>query len=112
MILACAIQPLNLIRELPIAGLKIDKSFMQNIDTNATDLNLFTSILNLANTMELSIVVKNIENTAQLNFVKSHSNQQGQGFYLERPLLPADVEKINAQLLIILEAPVGFNCFF
>ena len=76
---------LNLIRNLPISGLKIDQSFVQHIDTNSVDFNMVKSILELAKNIGLIAVVEGVETQQQHDIIAAHTEAKIQGFFLGKP---------------------------
>ncbi|MDF2182902.1 GGDEF domain-containing phosphodiesterase [Neptuniibacter sp. CAU 1671] len=89
------------LQRFPASTLKIDRSFIvglvQNKDTRVLD-----SILQMARTLEKSVVVEGVENAAQLLYLQNRAVDQLQGFLLARPM-PADrllSDYQNRQLLV------------
>ena len=86
---------LNLLRSLPLAGLKIDKSFVERLGQDSKNARLIQLIFSLAEYLNYIIVTEGLENEEQLQFVKSFANhQKGQGFYLQHPVTPEEIEKL------------------
>lgn len=54
---------LSLLRELPIQQIKIDRSFVQNMDTIKTDHAIVDSAIYLANSLDCSVVAEGVENS-------------------------------------------------
>ena len=85
---------INIIRNLPAAGFKIDKSCMQQIEHSKGDKNFVNSLFVLAENMGLTVVAKGIEIETQFDFLKSYPKEKLQGYYLSKPLLPNEVERL------------------
>lgn len=80
---------LDLLRQLPIAGLKVDQSFVADVQDKNSNTQFLDAVLVFAHSMGLTVVTEGIETKYQLEFLKKYPNQKGQGFYLGRPM-PAE----------------------
>lgn len=77
---------LNYLKHLPATTLKIDRSFVQDMCTNRTDLAIVQSIISLANNMEMRIIAEGIEEKNQADRLISMGCIHGQGYYYSHPL--------------------------
>lgn len=66
--------------------LKIDKSFIRDIETRATSVELISSIIQLANRLDIQVVVEGIETEGQLAIVSKAGARLVQGYYFSRPM--------------------------
>lgn len=80
---------LNRLRTLPIDTLKIDKSFVSDIQNLKDKVVIVDIIIKLANELGMSIVAEGIETEDQLQYLISRKCPLGQGFIFSKPL-PAD----------------------
>lgn len=80
---------LSYLKRFPIDCLKIDKSFVSNIETDINDAAIVSSIVALAKAMDLRVVAEGIENTNQLKYLQQIGCDEAQGFLLARPM-PAE----------------------
>jgi diguanylate cyclase (GGDEF)-like protein len=81
---------LSYLMRLPIDTLKIDRTFVQDIDTQGQAEGVLAhAIISLARSLKLKVVAEGVETAAQLNFLRSHHCDEAQGFYFSKPL-PAD----------------------
>ena len=80
---------LGYLRSYPIDLLKIDRAFIRGLPDNADNAAIVTTIIALANSLNLTVVAKGVETAAQLTYLQQHGCQHGQGFLFSRPL-PAD----------------------
>ncbi|MCF6777023.1 EAL domain-containing protein [Thiotrichales bacterium 19X7-9] len=78
---------LKRLHNLAISILKIDQSFMKEIHTNHQQQNMIITILDLAKNLNLEVIAEGIETKEQLDFLKEHHCQYGQGFYFSKPLI-------------------------
>lgn len=77
---------LSYLKRLPINELKIDRSFIRDIETDKNDAILVESIISLAHHFELSLVAEGVETLEQLNFLMNHMCDAYQGYYFSKPL--------------------------
>ncbi|WP_144213965.1 EAL domain-containing protein [Shewanella donghaensis] len=86
---------LSYLKRFPIHCLKIDKSFVDDIDKSDRDLKMVDSIITIAHNMGLSVVGEGVEDTAQLNILKALKCEEIQGYIFSKPV----PEKEFTQLL-------------
>jgi len=84
---------LSYIRRLEIDELKIDRSFVSNMATDAQDLIIVRSTIELALALGLRVVTEGIEDGKTTATLSEMGGVIGQGYYLGRPAGPADIEK-------------------
>jgi len=73
------------IKDFPVSGLKIDRSFVTDAHTNEKSKALLRSVATIAKNMQLYIIAEGIETAEQLEFLRNIGCQYGQGFYIGRP---------------------------
>jgi len=85
------------LHKFPFDGLKIDRSFVNNINSDRSGTEILQAIIALAQSVNAHIVAEGIESLAQLNYLKDLLSKEGdgQGFFLFRPL---DVNAIESLL--------------
>ncbi|WP_372117400.1 EAL domain-containing protein [Vibrio sp. 10N.261.46.E11] len=89
---------LSYIASLPINEIKIDKSFVDTIDTDARQFALVEAITSLANIFSFDLVVEGIETKAQLQSIQQLYCSAVQGYYYSRPVSATDlVEYLELQ---------------
>jgi diguanylate cyclase (GGDEF)-like protein/PAS domain S-box-containing protein len=86
------------IRTLPIDALKIDRSFVTHVSDNEDDRAIVMAIVSLGKTLELEITSEGIETAEQLKALQDMGCDEGQGFHLGRPALPADIASVLSKL--------------
>ena len=91
---------LSYLMRFPVAGIKIDRSFTAQLDTDR-GRTVVTSMLQLGNALGLHVVAEGVETRAQLDWLTEHRVHFAQGYLLSRPVpadkLPAVVEHLNHQ---------------
>jgi diguanylate cyclase (GGDEF)-like protein len=88
---------LSYLRRFPIDVLKIDRSFVSDLDTSTDDQALCGAVLSIAQRLSMDAVAEGIETEQQLAFLTRHGCQFGQGFYFNEPLEPAAVDELLEQ---------------
>lgn len=96
---------LTYLKSLPVDSLKIDKGFVQSLDTNPGDLAIVRSTLALADAFGLDVVAEGVETVAAAETLLSLGCHRAQGFLLSRPLDSAGMEA----LLIKGAIPMRFS---
>jgi hypothetical protein len=76
---------LSYLDQFPIDFLKIDRSFIQRVDSTE-NLEIVRTILSLAHTLGLKVVAEGLETTAQLAQLRALRCEFGQGYSFSRPL--------------------------
>jgi diguanylate cyclase (GGDEF)-like protein len=85
---------INYLRKIPLDRLKIDQSFISNINLNTSDEVIIQSIISLAKNLNLRIVAEGVETQKQLEFLQSNHCEEVQGFYFSKPVSTSELEAI------------------
>ncbi|MBC7907153.1 MAG: EAL domain-containing protein [Rhodospirillaceae bacterium] len=80
---------LSYLKKFPLDKLKIDRSFVMDIDVNPASAEIVGAIVAMGHSLNLQIVAEGVENEAQLAVLKALKCEQIQGFYYSRPI-PAE----------------------
>lgn len=76
---------LGLLGEMPINTLKLDKTFLNNIEDYNTQV-IVSNIVNLAKNLELNVVSEGVETNLQADFLKDIGCDMAQGFIFSKPM--------------------------
>jgi len=87
---------LSYLKRLPIDKLKIDQSFIHDIENDDTAGAIVNTIIILANSLNLEVIAEGVETSAQEKFLSEHYCHQAQGYYYSRPI-PAKAFKVLLQ---------------
>ncbi|MBF0626172.1 MAG: EAL domain-containing protein [Magnetococcales bacterium] len=78
---------LALLKRLPsVHTLKIDRSFVGNLEQNPRDAAFVAAIIAMANRLGLQVVTEGVESAAQLEIVRHHGGNEVQGYFFSPPL--------------------------
>lgn len=78
---------LSYLRQLPINQIKLDKSFIDNLTTNQQDEAITTSIIHLAQQLNLEVVAEGVETVEQVILLYQHKCDLLQGYFYARPAI-------------------------
>lgn len=84
---------LNYLQKMPLDRLKIDRSFIQHIQTNRDDEVIIRAVISMAKNLNLEVLAEGVETQEQLNFLKKNHCGDVQGFYFSKPLTVFELEK-------------------
>ncbi|HEX8957117.1 MAG TPA: GGDEF domain-containing phosphodiesterase, partial [Burkholderiaceae bacterium] len=74
------------LKRLPVHELKIDKSFVMNMERDADDAKIVRSTIDLGHNMGLRVVAEGVESEAVWNLLARMGCDQGQGYFMSRPI--------------------------
>ncbi|GAB4143143.1 MAG: hypothetical protein OHK0017_00120 [Patescibacteria group bacterium] len=86
---------LTYLKKLPIDAIKIDQSFVQDINTSSETAAIISTLIQLAHKLNLKVVAEGVETDSQLEFLESEGCDHIQGFLFSPPV---QAEKIPALL--------------
>ena len=75
---------------LPFDKLKIDQSFVRNVDTDETAYRMVMAMIRLANSLRLSVVAEGVESRSVLETLRQLGCQDAQGYLFGKPMSMAD----------------------
>lgn len=87
---------LNYLKMLPIDTLKVDKSFIQNIEFDPREKVITEAIIKMSKALGLTVLAEGIENEKQFHLLQELNCDAMQGFYFSKPL---PIEEMNKRLL-------------
>jgi diguanylate cyclase (GGDEF)-like protein len=79
---------LSYLRRLPLDTIKIDRSFVDGIDVDGSNLPIVQAVISLAHGLGIEVVAEGIETAAQSERLRQLVCDRGQGFYYARPQPP------------------------
>jgi diguanylate cyclase (GGDEF)-like protein/PAS domain S-box-containing protein len=88
---------LSYLKKLPITALKIDKSFVRDLATDADDAAIIDAIIAMAHTLKLKVVAEGVETETQRAFLKISGCDEFQGYLFSRPVEAAEFARLLAK---------------
>ena len=85
---------LSYLRQFPIDGLKIDRSFVHEINQGPRDNAIVNAIIAMGESLGYRVVAEGIETEAQKEYLRSRGCEFGQGYLFSRPVPAAQVESL------------------
>jgi len=95
------------LRQLPIDKLKIDRSFLRAIDSQAADAAIVRAITALAATLGISVAAEGVETASQLERLLGLGCEEWQGHYFSAPLDAAGFDALLSESFSAARAPTG-----
>lgn len=92
---------LNYLNEMNVKGLKIDRTFISDIETNRKNKMISNTIIVLAKELGLKVTAEGVENIEQLSILKEMKCDIAQGFHFSRPIPKNEINK-----LINIKSPI------
>jgi diguanylate cyclase (GGDEF)-like protein/PAS domain S-box-containing protein len=77
---------LSYLKRFPVDIIKIDRSFVRDIESDLNDRAIIRAISVMAHELGVKVLAEGVENKEQLQFVKSHQCDFVQGFYYDEPM--------------------------
>ncbi len=93
---------LSYLKRFPMDTVKVDKSFIRDMNADNNDRTLVDAIITMARSLGLKVVAEGIEESSQLDLLREMGCGYGQGYLFSRPIPAADfvvtAARINAEL--------------
>lgn len=87
---------LSYLRRFPIDGLKVDRSFVTNVDTNPADAAVVRSIVDLSGTLGLKVIAEGVETASQRDTLRDLGCDIMQGYLFGVPAAPREMSALLA----------------
>lgn len=88
---------LHYLKNFPIHRLKIDRSFVRDLQQDPNDAAIVSAIIALGHNMNMQVIAEGVETEEQLNFLQKHNCDEIQGFYFSPPLSCQRFEQLFRQ---------------
>ena len=83
---------LSYLRKLPIQELKLDRSFVLDLEADETSRALSEAVMRIGDSLRLKVVAEGVEEQGQFRILKDQGYHVAQGYLLSKPLTPQDLE--------------------
>jgi diguanylate cyclase (GGDEF)-like protein len=93
---------LNYLMRLPLDKLKIDRSFIQNLDKDTRGKAIVSAIIAMAHSLDLEVIAEGIEEVSHLELLRRMRCDIAQGYYIARPMPAIEFEKMLATSLKLI----------
>ncbi len=88
---------LGYLQKFPIHTLKIDKSFVWEIDRDYNGHTIIKAIISIGHGLGLNLIAEGVETDAQMRFLEEHGCNEIQGYLISKPLPQGKLEKLLLQ---------------
>jgi len=85
---------LSYLRQLPLNCIKVDRSFVAELETDSHSLAIVRNLVTLGQDLGLSLIVEGVERQTQAEALLAVGCSFGQGFYFHKPLEREEAEKL------------------
>jgi diguanylate cyclase (GGDEF)-like protein/PAS domain S-box-containing protein len=96
---------LSLLPRLPLAKLKIDRTFVARMDVESESFEIVRLIVSLAQALGMRTVAEGIERESQIRLLRSLGCAHGQGYFFYRPLPASEIERLCANPAALVQRP-------
>jgi diguanylate cyclase (GGDEF)-like protein/PAS domain S-box-containing protein len=77
---------LNYLKHFPVDRIKIDRSFVADVNSRGEDAAIVEAIISMAKSLHLKVLAEGVENEAQMEFLSALGCDEVQGFFLAEPM--------------------------
>lgn len=88
---------LSYLKRFPIDKIKIDRSFVRDLERNANDAAIIRMVIGIASELEHKVIAEGVETVAQLEFLKKQNCDEYQGFYCSPGVPAAEIPDLVAR---------------
>lgn len=85
---------LSYLKRLPVDQLKIDQSFVRDLEVNAEDRAIIRAIISLAKSLKLAVIAEGVETKEQLAFLREQQCDIVQGYYFSKPVTSEEIMRM------------------
>jgi EAL domain-containing protein (putative c-di-GMP-specific phosphodiesterase class I) len=79
---------LSYLKRFPVDSLKVDQSFVRNIDTDAGDAAITRAVVALAHSFGLTVIAEGVESVAHRDYLSALGCEYAQGYLFSKPVAP------------------------
>jgi EAL domain-containing protein (putative c-di-GMP-specific phosphodiesterase class I) len=82
---------LSYLKHFPIDVIKIDRSFIADVEHDNDDAAITEAIISMAHSLKLRVIAEGVETEGQLQFLRERNCDEAQGYYLAFPMSGAEL---------------------
>jgi diguanylate cyclase (GGDEF)-like protein/PAS domain S-box-containing protein len=86
------------LKRFPVNVIKIDQSFIRDMETDAGNAAIVKALLSLGQSLDIRVVAEGVETAAQADFLREQGCDLGQGYHFARPMPAGDVARFMTTL--------------
>jgi predicted signal transduction protein with EAL and GGDEF domain len=88
---------LSYLKRFPIDTLKIDRSFVCDMTTDADDASIVSAVISMGKSLHLRVVAEGVETREQLSLLRAQSCPEGQGYDFSRPVAAGEFTQLTGR---------------
>ncbi|HUE10590.1 MAG TPA: EAL domain-containing protein [Steroidobacteraceae bacterium] len=88
---------LSYMKRFPIDTLKVDRSFVRDLTTDADDARIVNAVINMGKSLHMGVVAEGVETRDQFEFLQEHRCPEAQGYFFSHPLIGAGFRDLLRQ---------------
>jgi diguanylate cyclase (GGDEF)-like protein/PAS domain S-box-containing protein len=93
---------LSALQQFPIGTLKIDQSFVRDVDDDESDATIVRTVIEMGRSLKMNVIAEGVESTGHLDFLRRHHCGFGQGKLFGEPVTLAEL-----RLLLVRQQETG-----
>lgn len=82
------------LKNFPIDRLKIDRSFVRDIQQDPSDAEIVAAIIAMAHNLNIQVIAEGVETEGQMEFLRKHNCDEMQGYYWSPPVSSDNIEQM------------------
>lgn len=91
--------PVNLLRELPVRIVKLDRKFLTDNSEDEEGQTILRYLIAMAKELDLTVAVEGVETLEQVNFLTEIGCDMAQGYYFSKPVSLRDFDQLNKKII-------------
>ena len=85
---------LSYLKRFPISTLKIDQSFVRDLERNPDDAAIVAAVISLGHSLKMRVIAEGVETEAQLDYLRQAGCDEMQGYLFSRPVSASEIESM------------------
>ena len=92
---------LSYMRRFPVDTLKVDRSFVRDLITDAADAGVVSAVIQMGRSLKMRVVAEGVESKEQVSVLRQLACTEAQGYYFGHPMNPADFADSMARRMAV-----------